>query len=221
MLKQLLRLTLLIVWLPFLETDRALAQSAKVDELVRQVENSYLELQDLQMNFKKETRSEVFSQPEEIKGAIYLKQPDKFRLESAQEIIVTDGKFLWNYSRELRQVTKQNAQAKEKFNFLSFIEDMHSKYNAEREGSEKVQDISCTKVLLMPKERGTDFEKLILWVDGKRYLIRKMELEDLQGNVTIFWFTDIKVNPKLSRKKFEFEAGPGVELIDLTQEAKK
>jgi outer membrane lipoprotein carrier protein len=206
----------LLLWLDILPPTALFADTTKVDELIQQIESTYLHLQDLQMNFKKEIKSEVFKEVKPIKGAIYLKQPDKFRMESSEEIIVSDGQVVWTYTKELKQVTKQKVQSGQKFNFLSFLEDMQAKYEAELLGAEKVQGAECKKMLLTPKERGTDFEKLTLWVDGKSYLIRKMELRDLTGNKTRFWFTEIKINPGLQKSRFEFKPPGKIELIDLT-----
>ena len=206
----------LLLWLDILPATALLATTPEADELVKQIESTYVHLQDLQMNFKKEMESEIFKEVKPIKGVIYLKQPDKFRMESSEEIIVSDGQVVWTYTKELQQVTKQKVRSGQEFNFLSFLEDMQVKYEAELLGAEKVQGAECKKMLLTPRERGTDFEKLTLWVDGKSYLIRKMELQDLTGNKTLFWFTDIKINPGLPKSRFEFKPPGKVELIDLT-----
>jgi outer membrane lipoprotein carrier protein len=208
----------LLLWLDILPPTALFADTTKVDELIQQIDSTYLHLQDLQMNFKKEMKSEVFKEVKPIKGVIYLKQPDKFRMESSEEIIVSDGQVVWTYTKELQQVTKQRVQSGQEFNFLSFLEDIQTKYEAELLGAEKVEGAECKKMLLTPKERGTDFEKLTLWVDGKSYLIRKMELQDLTGNKTRFWFTEIKINPGLQKNRFEFKPTAKVELIDLTEQ---
>ena len=206
----------LLLWLDILPPTALFADTTKVDELIQQIDSTYLHLQDLQMNFKKEMKSEVFKEVKPVNGVIYLKQPDKFRMESSEEIIVSDGQVVWTYTKELQQVTKQKVQSGQKFNFLSFLEDMQTKYEAELLGAEKVEGAECKKMLLTPRERGADFEKLTLWVDGKSYLIRKMELQDLTGNKTRFWFTEIKINPGLPKSRFEFKPPGKIELIDLT-----
>lgn len=208
----------LLLWLSILKPTALFADTTQVKELIRQIESTYLHPQDLQMNFKKEMKSEVFKEVKPIKGVIYLKQPDKFRMESPEEVIVSNGQVVWAYAKELQQVTKQKVQAGQKFNFLSFLEDLQAKYEAELLGAEKVQGAECKKMLLSPKEIGTDFEKLTLWVDGKSYLIRKMELQDLTGNITRFWFTGIKINPGLAESRFEFKPTGKIEMIDLTEQ---
>lgn len=216
MFKSLKLCAALLLWLDILPLTALFATTPEADESVKQIESTYVQLQDLQMNFKKEMKSEVFKEVKPIKGVIYLKQPDKFRMESSEEIIVSDGQVVWTYTKELQQVTKQKVQSGQEFNFLSFLEDMQVKYEAKLLGVEKVQVAECKKILLTPKEKGTDFEKLTLWVDGKSNLIRKMELQDLTENQTRFWFTEIKINPRLPKSRFEFKPPGKTELIDLT-----
>ncbi len=217
MLRTSLRFLILILWLGLNQLPIVTAETIQVEELVKQVKKVYLELDDLQMNFKRETKSEVFKEPNIVKGTIYLKHPDRFRLDSEEETIVSGGAVVWTYNKEAQQVVKQNLQSQEKFNFLSFLSDMQSRYNSAYAGKEAIQNVDCHKVELTPQEKGRDFEKLILWVDGKTHLIRKMETNDLQGNQTIFWFTRIEINPQLRPSLFEFHLPPKVELIDLTQ----
>jgi outer membrane lipoprotein-sorting protein len=217
MLKSSLNLLILILWLGLNPLLTLAADAIQIQELVKQTEKVYRELDDLKMNFKREIKSEVFKQPNIVKGTIYLKQPDKFRLDSDEETIVSDGAIVWTHNKEARQALKQNLSAPEKFNFLSFLSDMQSRYNSTYGGKEAVGGLDCHKIELTPKEKGRDFKKLILWVDGKTYLIGKMETKDLLENETIFWFTQIKINPKLKPGLFEFRLPPKVELIDLTQ----
>ena len=192
-------------------------QTDEMGELLNKIEQSYANLNDLQMSFKKETESQIFTKSEATRGSIFIKQPNKFRLESSEEVIVSDGKFLWNYAKTLNQVTKQNLKKGQEFSFLSFVKDIQDKYQVELSGSEKVEGVECRRIILSPRQKGTDFEKLTLWVDGKIYLIRKMETEDLRANVTTFRFAGIKVDTKLKDGKFLMQLPKKAELVDLTE----
>jgi outer membrane lipoprotein-sorting protein len=191
--------------------------AGEVEGLIEQVEQRYAHLVDLKMNFEKETRSQIFTQSSVARGSVFLKQPNKFRLESAEEVIVSDGEFLWRYARPLNQVTKQYLKKSEEFSLLSFAKNMQEEYKAELSGTETIAGASCRKMTLFPRQRGTDFEKLILWVDGKSYLIKKMETQDLRGNVTTFWFAKIRLNTKLKDEKFSMQLPERAELVDLTE----
>jgi outer membrane lipoprotein carrier protein len=196
----------------------ALSANGSADSLslVQKVENRYATLKDLKMKFNKEVRSEIFQNSATSEGEILLKQPDKFRLESSDQIVVSNGKTIWTYSKEHRQVTKQSLSQPERLNFLSFLKDIQTYYQAKNLGTEVIEARECHSVALTPKQRGTDFEKLLLWIDSGNYLVKKMEIHDLQGSQTVFWFSSIKKDSKLKDERFEFEVPEDAELIDLT-----
>ena len=193
-------------------------QATDLEGLLQNVEKKYSNLNDLRMDFKKEQKSEIFKRSEPVKGKIFLQQPDKYRLESDQEIIVSDGEFMWIYAIENNQVTKQNQKTGEGQNLLGFLKEIRSRYQAESGLEEKLEGSVCQVIVLEPKEKGSDFEKLILWVDGKNYLVRKMKVEDLQGSTTIYRFSNIKLNSGLDEKVFKFTPPQRSEMIDLTEE---
>lgn len=207
----------LILFLGTSSFSQPRAETNDLQNLLTGVESTYINLQNLQMDFKKEVKAEYFSESQPVFGSLYLKQPNQYRLETAEEIIVSDGKIVWTYLPEAKQVTKQRLKPGEEFNFLSFLKDMQSKYKAELGDVEKVQNLNCRKIILTPKEKGADVEKLIVWVDGKNNLVRKMEMFDLQNSRAIFWFTKVKINHKLDQSQFEFTVPQDVELIDLAQ----
>lgn len=170
------------------------------------------------MNYKKEASSDLFTESQATGGLIYLKQSSKYRLESPDEMVISDGKVVWTYSIGEKQVTKQNLKPGQEFDFLSFLKDIESTYKSGLGVPEKVERFNCQKVILTPKEEGTDFEELTLWVDSKNYLVRKMEMKDLQKSKTTFWFANLRINSRLADSLFDFKIPDKVELIDLTKQ---
>ena len=210
---------ILILWLisiPALAVSAETPESTLTD-LIKNIEEKYASWQDLQMNYKKEVKSEIFMESERVAGRIFLKQPNKYRLDSPDQIVISDGRLVWTYLKDTEQVTKQNLQPGQEFSFLSFLKDLRSKYDFKAGEAQRVEGVDCRKIFLAPKQKGTDFEKLTLWVDGKTYLVRKMELEDLQRGRTTFWFAKIRINSKLKNEMFQFKIPDEAELIDLTK----
>lgn len=214
-----LRQRILILGLMFIPAFLVPAETPEsgLSDLLKNIEEKYASWQDLQMNYKKEVKSELFTESETIAGRIFLKQPNKYRLESPEEIIVSDGRVVWTYLKDTEQVTKQNSNPGQGFSFLSFLKDMRSRFDSESGESERVEGVNCRKIFLVPEQKGTDFEKLTLWVESKTFLVRKMELQDLRQSRTTFWFAKIRINRKLKDEMFEFKIPDEAELIDLTK----
>ncbi|MFH1334878.1 MAG: outer membrane lipoprotein carrier protein LolA [Candidatus Zixiibacteriota bacterium] len=187
------------------------------DELASQVEKRYRSLSDISMDFTKVTRSEIFEKPSLVQGKMLLKNPDKFRIETKDEIIVCDGKYVWDYSVENEQVMKNLVGKSESmFKPNQYLSDFRTDYVPSLIGEEKIDKIPCFKLLLSSKQEDALIRKMTIWVDKQNYLARKIEYKDSQDNDIVLEFKHIKVDRKIKDTEFVFQAPPGVEELDLS-----
>jgi outer membrane lipoprotein carrier protein len=188
------------------------------EELALQVEKKYKSLSDLSLDFTKVMKSEIFENQKKIKGKMYLKNPDKFRTETEDEIIVTDGEFLWNYSAENQQVIKNRLnKSKDIFKPNQYLSNFRSEYKTELLGEEKVDKVKCYKLKLIPKKDDLFITKMTIWIDKKSLLVKKLEYQDSNDNEITLIFDHIKINQGIADSKFVFKVPPGVEELDLSE----
>jgi len=188
------------------------------EKLAAQVEEKYRSFKDLSMNFTKTLKSEIFETEKKTKGKMYLKNPDKFRIETKEEIIVTDGKFLWNYSEENEQVLKSRLdRSKNIFKPNQYLSNFRKEYKAKSTGEEKIDKTECHKLVLTPKEEDSFITKMTIWIDQKNLLAKKLEYQDSNDNEITLIFDKIKTNQGIKDSKFVFKAPKGVEELDLTE----
>ena len=60
-------------------------------------------------------------------------------------------------------------------------------------------------LLLVPKKEGT-IQSARIWVDGK-FIIRRMEIIEITGNVNLMDFSSIEINKSLPDSLFIFKPG--------------
>ena len=206
----------LVLLIIFLFSSAALAITS--EELATKVEEKYRSIKDLSMNFTKTLESEIFETQKETKGQMYLKNPEKFRIETKDEIIVTDGKFLWTYSEQNEQVIKSRLdRSKNIFKPNQYLSNFRKEYKAELTGEEKINKTKCYKLVLTPKKEDPFITKMIIWIDKKSLLAKKLEYKDSNDNQITLVFDKIKINKGIKDSKFVFEAPEGVEELDLTE----
>jgi outer membrane lipoprotein-sorting protein len=194
------------------------AAGITADELAAQVEQRYHSLSDISMDFTKVTRSEIFEKPSTVQGKMLLKNPDKFRIETKDEVIVCDGKYVWDYSVENKQVIKNLVDSSESvFKPNQYLSNFRTDYAPSLMGEEKIDKISCFKLLLSSRAEDAFIKKMIIWVDKKSDLARKMEYNDSQENDIVLEFKNIKVDRKIKDTEFVFQNPSGVEEVDLTE----
>ena len=188
------------------------------DQLAGQVEKKYRSLASLSMDFTKITRSEIFETESKTKGQMILKNPDKFRIETKEETITCDGEFVWTYSVQNQQVIKNLVDRSESlFEPNQYLSNFRQKYVPRLEGEEKVGRARCFKLLLSPKKDDVFIQRMIIWVDQKDHLARKLEYQDSNDNEITLIFQHIKANRRLKDSEFVFQTPSGVEEVDLSE----
>jgi outer membrane lipoprotein carrier protein len=149
---------------------------------------------------------------------MYLKNPDKFRIETDDEILVSDGELLWSYSKENEQVTKSRLdKSKNIFKPNQYLSNFRKEYEAKLTGEEKVDKIECYNLVLTPKKKDLFITRMTIWIDKKSGLAKKLKYQDSNDNQVLLLFEGIKINKGIPDSKFVFKAPPGVEELDLLE----
>ncbi len=154
------------------------------------------------------------SDGEESSGRFYLKRPGKLRWDYEKphtQAIVADGRRLWVYDAELKQVVVKTIDealaASTPAMLLAGRETVSEGYKvsagAERDGKEWVR--------MLPKRGDTDFLSIELGFAGKE--LQAMELRDKLGQTTRIEFSRIRRNGGVDDKLFEFKPPKGVDVI--------
>ena len=203
------------------DTARTSSVDQSVDaseKLASTVEEKYRSIKDLSTNFTRTLKSEIFEAEKKTKGKMYLKNPDKFRIETKDEVIVTDGKFLWSYSEQNEQVIKSKLdRSKNVFKPNQYLSNFREEYKARLTGDEKIDKTKCYKLTLTPKKEDLFITKMTIWVDKRNLLAKKIEYMDVNDNQITLLFDHIKTDVGIKDSKFVFNAPEGVEELDLTE----
>ena len=197
-----------------------MAQS--LDEVLLGVEATYQKLQDLRADFRQEAFNKSLGQTIKANGTVYLKKGGKMRWEyrtpSVQEI-VSDGKSLWVYTAELKQVTVSptpSALAGPAGSFLAGLGRVRNEFSV-RFGNPS-RDAEGNWILnLTPKRPEPALSRLVLSVDPKEFLVRRAVLYDEFQNIVTMTFTKVVMNPALADKLFSYTPPPGVVVVPLNQ----
>lgn len=160
-----------------------------------------------------QTLVQGMDQMQNTRGILYIKSPDKFRLEYTApyvQIYVADGKKLWQYDEDLEQVIiKPQGQilANSPLIVLSNAKNLHKNYHVEPQGTWNGQKW----YMLKPKSADTNFEQVRLAFKGKK--LSTMELKDSFGQFSRLTFQNVKNNIPLSESLFTFTPPEGVDVI--------
>ncbi len=196
----------------------SLSSGITSEELALKIEGKYDSLKTLSINFQEETKSQDFSTIRKLKGKMLLKNPNKFRIELPSQAVVSDGDFIWVYSKENKQVTKNRVdKSRELFRPNDYLFNFRKNYNYELTGEQKIGDKICYKMVYTSKTEDEFFKKITVFFERETLLAQRIEYLDQNDNYTTMSFKVIKPDVVLSDSKFVFNPLPGVELVDLTE----
>jgi outer membrane lipoprotein-sorting protein len=186
------------------------------DKILKNTNAKVNSQQDLTANFKKTLYKSVSSKEGiHYSGKIKLKK-NKFYIDLDEQIIICNGKTIWNYLKKEKEVIISDYDANESFSpekiFLITQKDMKSKY----EKSENVNGVVADKITMFPLSNKLDYFKIEIWVDKNKSLPNQLKIYNRNGSVISYLITDLQFNGNLQDSNFEFNAQsyPGVEIID-------
>jgi chaperone LolA len=212
MLKRGMRYTLsaLLVLVPI-----SFALSIDAREIIENVQERYDDLKDVTISFQQSVRFRVSRVEQSVQGSLYFKKPNKYRIETDERTVVTDGKTSWSYNQKNRQVVidtyKPDAHGLSPERLLL---QYPKEYYSTLVGEEQVGKLKCHVLKLTPKEDNSFATALKIWV-SKDWYIRKVEVTDINGAVTTYVINALSVDQKLPDSRFEFQIPDKSEIIDL------
>lgn len=188
------------------------------DEIAERVQAFYDGAKTFQAQFTQRYTIYAYNKKKESKGSVAFVKPGKmsWRYTSNGNRVVSDGKLLKVYEAENKQLYEQDMTKSAYPAALSFLlgEGKLSASFALKKLSAETADFKGGYVLVAtPREATPAYQKMLLYVDGKTFQVRRVLLIDAQKNKNVFDFTDPRVNEKVPASEFVFTPPPGTQII--------
>ncbi|MCL2590841.1 MAG: outer membrane lipoprotein chaperone LolA [Betaproteobacteria bacterium] len=163
---------------------------------------------------------------QQASGKFSFARPGKFRWEydlPYPQLLVADGKQLWSWDRDLRQVTVRpigNALGATPAGILFGQEEFEhdfilteSTVDEETGGGKKLAWVEARPRQTAGDEGGASsgFQFFRFGFDGKR--LQRLMLLDNFGQTTVIEFTSLRINPSFAPDHFHFEPPAGVDIL--------
>ncbi len=210
---KILTLMLIILLLP------AIASATELKDVLDNLQKRYEKIKDYQADFSQEAVLKLGQTTEKAFGKIYIKKPDMMRWDydkpRRQQIIINKSEIII-YVPDEKQVMKDRAP-QGSINMTSFITNIariREDFNIAFSQNKKEPNSGKYFLELTPKKEGMNITRAVLDVSEKDFLIEKLSITDLQGNITNVSFSDIKIDAGIRDSLFTFKIPKGVEVIE-------
>lgn len=174
----------------------------------------------LQARFEQTIKSEQGRVLQRLSGKVMLKKPGQFRWEvlgKEPRLIVADGKKVWDFDKDLEQVTVQKLNKEQIQAPIFFL----TGDTASLETDFKINSLPLKQGMclegsnacfeLKPKRQEGSFQWIrIGFKDG---ILNKMELLDQLGQYSTFLFKEVKLNQPIPSAQFTFVPPPHVDVL--------
>ncbi len=186
-----------------------------VEDILSNVQKKYETIHDASVSFTQNIRFGVMKTEQSFSGKFYMRKGGMYRIEGEEQIIVTDGKSVWTYSKDNRQVVIDVYHEDPKsFSPDKVLINVPKNYSATILSDEKAEtDVTVLK--LIPKDDKSQVKWMKVWISREDWLMRKCQIEDVSDNLTTYAISKISLNTHLPDSLFLFSAPKGVEVIDL------
>lgn len=209
-LKQLTLIAVLVV------ASTVLGRTQDVDEVLSHLQKKYASLRDLYAAFTQTVRFGVTGATQSFEGKVWMKKGNRYRIEMENRTIVTDGASVWTYSDLNRQVFidvfRDDPKAITPDRMLT---DIPKNYVATLLERETIDGTKTHVLKLSPRDTRSLVKSMKVWVDPSEWLMVKVEVLDVSGNLTTYRIREVAFNGGLSDRIFHFDIPPDVEVIDL------
>ncbi|NIO07487.1 MAG: hypothetical protein GTO40_05575 [Deltaproteobacteria bacterium] len=188
------------------------------DSILEALQKRYETTVDFKADFQQITELKTLNRTMKALGKVYFRRPGKMLWryqEPKGQVILADGKYLYYYEPEEKQVIKSRLSkaflSDTPLSFMLGIGDLKRDFN----GSLIRTDVDHYVVQLVPKEELGGVGQLRLGVTKDKFDILWAEIEDAVGNVTTIRFSDLQREVGLGDSLFRLEVPDDVDIIEM------
>jgi outer membrane lipoprotein carrier protein len=190
---------------------------SNVEKIIKQVQKKYRDINVVYVDFKQVNRFKLTGIQNEVFGTLWISQDNKFRFETEDQVMVSNGDKFWRYNKLENQVIIDYAKKSQNDVFLNnFLFNISDHYLSQIVNEESVNKQKIYEIRLTPKNPDDSYFKYIkVWLVDKSWDLKKVVYIDFNENEVEYDIEKIDFNPKVSQNIFDFQTPEGVEVVDL------
>ncbi len=149
-------------------------------------------------------------------GVIYV-QGDSYRIEMEGQQIISDGKTVWTYLPDSKEVmVSEVSETEESFSPTKILTKYNDDYDARFDPDSKYKNANL-KVINLKASEGKNFDRISVTVNSDKLSLESFSMYDKDGNVFTYQIILLEPNLNLAANTFVFNIKdyPGVDVVDM------
>jgi outer membrane lipoprotein carrier protein len=199
-------------------SDAPSANELGTDEIAQRVQAFYDGAKTFQANFVQRYTIFAYNKQKQSKGRVAFVKPGKmsWRYTNNSNRVVSDGRLLKVYEAENKQLYQQNVAKSPYPAALAFLlgeGKLKESFVLKKLNAQTLKFKGGYVLLATPREPTPAYQKMLLYVDGQTFQVRRVLLIDAQKNKNLFDFADPIVNVPIAASEFSFNPPSGTQII--------
>lgn len=188
------------------------------NDIIRKVEKAIQSSPGLRIRFEEIYYWNLTGEENRLEGEMLLGQENRFRIETEDQTIVSDGKTLWTYSKPSNRVLiDQIAQTDQSLLPMQILFRFTKEYEVKSLGEENIQGLDCQVLKFQSESEVELIPEITVWVDQKEWLPRRIEQMDLSENKSVYLLKQIDRAGAAEKTDFIFQIPEGADVIEMQQ----
>jgi outer membrane lipoprotein-sorting protein len=212
-----MRLFLLSCFICFLGYPKLTSAGEDAQSIIKKVQKKYKSIDNMSVQFDYFFKWKLTGKSQSLQGKMFFKKENNIRYELGQQLNVTNGETVWQYSEGSNQVIIDKLKKNSKSLFMPkyFMYEYLEKFIAEIIAHETIKGREVYVLKMYPKDKDDFVQNMKVWVPADTWIADKFEYSDLEGNQITYQFTNIQIDTALDMKLFNFTVESGIDVIDL------
>lgn len=183
---------------------------------LKDVRKRYKSIKTFRAEFSEQFVWQFTGETVERKGKIVAGEGDRFRMESPEQIMVCDGTNLYRYNLLKNQVMIESAGETTNMLPRRLLLDIGSEFEATMIDPVSVAGQEGFRLELKPlKPEESLLSLAVVWITANDLMIRKMQMDDLNGNRTTYILNNIEIDKAVDSVETTLNIPEGAEIFDL------
>lgn len=192
------------------------AVSGEAETLLAKVEKSVREAETLEIVFQERFVWKMTEEENSLRGTLTMSGEDRFRIETEDQILVSDGETLWTYNQPANRVLIDRlAKTDEALLPRQLLLQYTEGYAVRKLPGEEVRGQSCEVLSFVDETGESYYAKWQIWIDPDTYLPVQLMQEDLNGNQNIYLLESVRTGVPLDADLFQFMIPGSAEVIEM------
>lgn len=191
------------------------SSSHEGEELLRRVQQQYESADGIQASFTQQTRSPFAEDTLTFEGTLLL-HGQRYRIETPEQTLVTDGSTTWIYNPSANQVIINDYVNDETIVTPDEIfTDYLDQYAIEDTHTEERNGESFAIIDMTAEDPSAFYREVTVHVRERDAVLHRIRLVDQNDATTIFQLDDLEFGPSFESEAFTFTPPDDAEVVDL------